>query len=117
MVYDPEEKEKEKRRGEFAGLSQSLPSLVAATGPASGSVIHSYQFAFCCIFFSLVFHSLTHAILLFKLVKKDRGHFSYRSTAGAYESGRIRGKKIIHSAEAEIASTSGQPMTQLRGKK
>lgn len=46
MVYDPVEKEKEKRRGEFAGLSQSLPSLVAATGPASGSVIHSYQFAF-----------------------------------------------------------------------
>lgn len=53
--YMTQKKEKEKRRGEFAGLSQSLPSLVAATGPASGSVIHSYQFAFCCIFFSLVF--------------------------------------------------------------
>lgn len=88
--YMTAKKKKKKRRGEFAGLSQSLPSLVVATGPASGSVIHSYQFAFCCIFFSLVFHSLTHATLLFKLVKKDRGHFSYRSTAGAFKSGRIR---------------------------
>lgn len=53
-----------------AGLLESLPSLVAATGRPSGSAIHFYHFASCCIFFSLVFHSLTHAILLFKLLKK-----------------------------------------------
>lgn len=56
--------------GGCAGLLESLPSLVAAIGPAPGPAIHSYQFASCCIFFSLVFHSLTHAILLFKLLKK-----------------------------------------------
>lgn len=104
------------RRG-CAGLLESLPSLVAATGRASGSAIHFYQFASCCIFFSLVFHSLTHAILLFKLLKKDRGHFSQRSTAGACESGR-KGKKYIQHRRIEIASTSGQPATQLKeGKK
>lgn len=80
--------------GYYAGLLESLPSLVAAMGRASGSAIHSYQFASCCIFFSLVFHSLTHAILLFKRLKKDRGHFSQRSTAGVCESGR-EGEKYI----------------------
>ena len=62
-------------RGGCAGLLESLPSLVAANGPAPGSAIHSYQFASCCIFFSLVFHSLTHAILLFKLLKKRQRPF------------------------------------------
>lgn len=104
------------RGGGCARLLESLPSLVAATGPASGSAIHSYQFASCCIFFSLVFHSLTHAILLFKPLKKDRGHFSQRSTAGALRKWEGRGKKKIHSAQAEIACTSGQLATQLRGK-
>lgn len=59
MVYDREEEEK--RRGEFAGLSQSLPSLVAATGPAYGSVIHSYQLLFAAYFlalFSIPWHML-----------------------------------------------------------
>lgn len=70
-----EEEEEEERRGCCAVLLESLPSLEATTGPASGSVIHSYQFASCCIFFSLVFHSLTHAILLFKLLKKRQRPF------------------------------------------
>lgn len=75
LIKKKKTEEEEERRGCCAVLLESLPSLEATTGPASGSVIHSYQFASCCIFFSLVFHSLTHAILLFKLLKKRQRPF------------------------------------------
>lgn len=101
--------------GGCAGLLELLPSLVAAIGPAPGPAIHSYQFASCCIFFSLVFHSLTHAILLFKLLKKrQRPFFPEIHCRGLREYREGRKKKKIHSAQAEIANTSGQPATQLR---
>ena len=108
-------------RGGCAGLLESLPSLVAANGPAPGSAIHSYQFASCCIFFSLVFHSLTHAILLFKLLKKrQRPFFPEIHCRGLREWGgkeRKKKKKYIQHRQ-EMANTSGQPATQLRaGKK
>lgn len=75
LIKKKKTEEEEERRGCCALLLESLPSLEATTGPASGSVIHSYQFASCCIFFSLVFHSLTHAILLFKLLKNRQRPF------------------------------------------
>lgn len=85
--------------GGCAGLLESLPSLVAAIGPAPGPAIHSYQFASCCIFFSLVFHSLTHAILLFKLLKKrQRPFFPEIHCRGLreYREGRKKKKYIQH---------------------